>query len=109
MQFLEDFLSITFFQTEHYRHKRSIDFTNVKSTKPTIATHDVAPQPSLIDIEYPTTIDSLLSKNESTSTNGKYLTDNHKDTSSHSDLSFNSKVLYSNMKCECAANANKLM
>ncbi|XP_050459198.1 uncharacterized protein LOC126855512 isoform X2 [Cataglyphis hispanica] len=57
--------------TAHYRNKRSIDFTNVKSTKPAIATHDVAPQPSLIDIEYPTAIDSLLSKNKSTSTNDK--------------------------------------
>ncbi|XP_029671255.1 uncharacterized protein LOC115240323 [Formica exsecta] len=63
----------------HYRRKRSTDFTNVKSTEPAIATHDVAPKPSLIDIEYPTAIDSLLLKNESTSTNDKHVKNRQSD------------------------------
>lgn len=77
MRFFEDSLSTIFFQAAHYRHKRSTDFTNVKSNKPAIATHDVATKPSLIDTKYSTAIDSLLPENKSIDTNGKYLTNSH--------------------------------
>lgn len=70
----------------HHRRKRSTDFTNVKSSKPAIATHDVATKPSLIDTKYPIVIDSLLPEKESTNTNDKHVKNRSNDFATKSFL-----------------------
>ncbi|XP_011251855.2 flocculation protein FLO11 [Camponotus floridanus] len=84
----------------HYRHKRSTDFTNVKSNIPAIATHDVATKPSLIDAKYSTAIDSLLPESKSTDTNDKHVK-TQSDFAANSFLfGLNPNKMYSKLKTE---------